>query len=154
MYHLRLKVETVEHQGVCDTPMEVSTASKCSMCYSKASFLSIWARSNVSIVAILPSCLEQPPDVHWDGLPYERAWYEKYVPRTGVTFGPTCRTLPAYSGLPNACSYVLFGAQHTMSSNTLWVAAGSLDNLCVILSCMLSIYNTHVVNKYFITRIT
>jgi len=53
---------------------------------------------------------------------------------------PNLPNSPAYSGFPSTCSYVSFGAQHTMSSETFCVAARSFDILCVILSCMLSIY--------------
>jgi hypothetical protein len=114
--------------------IEDINVSNCRMCCSKTSFLSRSARSITCIFAISRACSAQSWDVPSDGPPCERALYEKHVPRIGVTFGPTWRTLPAYSGLPTACSYTSFGAQRTMSTETLCVAAGSLDKSYVILS--------------------
>jgi hypothetical protein len=119
---------------------------------SNPSFLSLSARNMISIFAILWAA--QSWDVPSTGPPRVRALYEKQVPRTGVTFGPTYRTLPPYSGRPTACSYASPGAQRTVSDETESVAAGSVDKLYVIRSSTSSTYNTLVINKYFITRIT
>jgi hypothetical protein len=118
--------------------MRCSMASNCCMRCSNASFLSCLAHRSACISSIFRACSAQSRDVPSDGPPCERGLYEKHVPRTGVTFGPTCQTLPAYSGLLTACSYASFGAQRTVSAETLCVAAGSLNKLYVILSCTLS----------------
>jgi hypothetical protein len=119
----------------CNTPIEDMNASNPRMHCSKMSFLSRSAHSSARKSATSRACSTKAWDVPSDGAPCERDLYAKHVPQTGVTFGPTYRTLPAYSSLPIACSYASFGAQRTMSCETLCVAAGSVDKFCAILSC-------------------
>jgi hypothetical protein len=79
-----------------------------------------------------------------DGVPLfcycgcDGVWYERMDPRTGQIFGPTCRTLPAYSGLLlSTWAYTLACLQRTVLCVMLDDSAESIGISITILSCML-----------------